>query len=55
MRSFIFCTHPKYYHADQIKDNEVGGTCRMHGRGEEIVQGFSRKARRKETTRKTEA
>jgi hypothetical protein len=26
---------PKYYWADQIKKNEVGGTCGTHGRGEE--------------------
>jgi hypothetical protein len=26
---------PKYYYADQIKENEVDGTCSTHGRGEE--------------------
>jgi hypothetical protein len=31
----------------------VGGTCGTHGRGEEIVQGFGGKARRRETTVKT--
>jgi hypothetical protein len=36
--------------ADQIKENEVGRACGMHGRGEECVQGFDGKARRKETT-----
>jgi hypothetical protein len=36
-----------------MKDNEVGGTCGMHGRGEECVQGFDGKARRKETIWKT--
>jgi hypothetical protein len=30
--------------------NEVSGTSGMHGRGEETVQGFGGKARRKETT-----
>jgi hypothetical protein len=35
--------------------NEVGGTCGTHGRGEEFVQGFDGKARRKETTWKTKA
>jgi hypothetical protein len=33
-----------------MKENEVGGTCGMHGRGEESMQGFGGKARRKETT-----
>jgi hypothetical protein len=32
----------------QVKD-EVGGTCGTQGRGEECVQGFDGKARRKET------
>jgi hypothetical protein len=31
----------------------VSGTCGMHGRGEECVQGFDGKTRRKETTWKT--
>jgi hypothetical protein len=31
----------------------VGGICGTHGRGEESVEGFGVKARRKETTRKT--
>jgi hypothetical protein len=31
----------------------VGGACGTNGRGEKIVQGFSGKARRKETTWKT--
>jgi hypothetical protein len=34
-------------------EDEVGGACGTHGRGEESVQGFGGKARRKETTRKT--
>jgi hypothetical protein len=50
MRSFIFCTHPQILLAEQIKENEVGETCGSHGRGEEDVQGFDGKARRKETT-----
>jgi hypothetical protein len=36
----------------QIKENDLGWTCGMHGRGEENVQGFSGKALRKQTTRK---
>jgi hypothetical protein len=38
-----------------VKSNEVGGSCSTHGRGEESVQGFGGKARRKETTWKTKA
>jgi hypothetical protein len=38
---------------DTMKENVVGGTCGMHGRGEEFVQGFDGKGRRKETTCKT--
>jgi hypothetical protein len=26
----------KYYYADQIKENEVGGACGTHGRGENV-------------------
>jgi hypothetical protein len=38
MRSFIFYTPPqKYYYADQIKENEVGGTSGTHGIREESV------------------
>jgi hypothetical protein len=32
----------------QVKENEVGGACGMHGRREKSVQGFGGKARRKE-------
>jgi hypothetical protein len=39
----------------QVKVNEVGRACSMHGRGENSVQGFGGKARRKETTWKTKA
>jgi hypothetical protein len=45
---------PVYHKADQIKEDEVGRACGMHGRGEKIVKGFDGKAQRKETTRKTE-
>jgi hypothetical protein len=37
------------------KENEAGGACGTHGRGEKSVQGFGGKAQRKEITRKTEA
>jgi hypothetical protein len=33
-----------------IKENEVGGTCGTRDRGQECVQGFDGKARRKEIT-----
>jgi hypothetical protein len=38
-----------------MKENEVGGTCGTHVRGEKSVQGFGGKAIRKETTGKTKA
>jgi hypothetical protein len=50
-----FVLIPKYHLEDQIKDNEVGGACGTHGRGEKSVQGFGGKARGKETIRMTEA
>jgi hypothetical protein len=39
----------------QVKANEVGGACGTHGGGEKSVQGFGGKARRNETTGKTNA
>jgi hypothetical protein len=39
----------------QVKANEMGGACSTHERGENSVQGFGGKARRKETTWKTKA
>jgi hypothetical protein len=50
VRNFIICTHPQASLGRSVKENEVGGACGTHGRGEESVQGF----RGKETTRKTE-
>jgi hypothetical protein len=50
-----FVVIPKYYQADQIKENEVGRTCGTYGRGEESGQGFGGKARGKETAWKTKA
>jgi hypothetical protein len=35
---------------NQIKGNEVGRACGMHGRGEKRVQGFGGNAQRKKTT-----
>jgi hypothetical protein len=40
---------------NQINENEVGGSCGTHGRGQESVQSFGGEAHGKETTRKTEA
>jgi hypothetical protein len=54
VRSFIVCTHPQISLADQVKENEVGGACGTHGRGEKSERVFVGKVRRKETTRKTE-
>jgi hypothetical protein len=36
-----------YSSPDQVKENEVSGSCGTHGRGEESVQGFGEKARMK--------
>jgi hypothetical protein len=36
-------------------EDEAEGACGTHGRGQESVQGFGKKARRKETTWKTKA
>jgi hypothetical protein len=44
---------PKYHYAELVKKDEGTGACGSHGRGEKSVQGFGRKALRKETTRKT--
>jgi hypothetical protein len=46
---------PMYHLADLVKEDEVSWICGMHGREETCVQGFCSKARRKVTTRKTEA
>jgi hypothetical protein len=34
---------PKYHWEGQVKENEVGGACGTHGRGQKSVQGFGRK------------
>jgi hypothetical protein len=38
-----------------MKENEVGGACGMHGRGQKSVQDFGGKARSKDRTRNSEA
>jgi hypothetical protein len=55
MRSFVICAHLRISLIDQINDNEVGEACITCERGEKSVQGFGGKARRKETTSKTDA
>jgi hypothetical protein len=54
MKSFITCTHPKISLGRSSQEGEVSGTRGIHGRGEKNVQDFGGKARRKETTRKTD-
>jgi hypothetical protein len=39
---------------EEVEEVEVGGTCGTNGREEERVYAIGRKARGKETTRKTE-
>jgi hypothetical protein len=39
VNSFIIVLIPNNQ-ADQVEENEVGGSCDMLGRGEKIVQGF---------------
>jgi hypothetical protein len=38
-----------------MKENEVGGACGTHGRGEKRVEGFGGKVQRKKSTWKTKA
>jgi hypothetical protein len=47
MGSFIICTQHQILLGRSIKENEVGGACGTHGRGEKRVQGFDGKVRRK--------
>jgi hypothetical protein len=44
----------KYNLNDKVEEDEVGGTCGTNGEEEERVWVIGRKARGKETTRKTE-
>jgi hypothetical protein len=43
----------KYNYNDEIKDDEMGRACSMHGGEAKYMLGLGRKTRRKETTRKT--
>jgi hypothetical protein len=38
---------------DQVKEDEMGRTCGIHGGEDECIWDFAWKARRKETIRKT--
>ena len=38
----LYCS-PKYYSGDQIKNNKMGGACRMYGGWERCIQGFGGK------------
>jgi hypothetical protein len=46
----ILYSFPDIIRQIKSEENEVGGSCGTHGRGEENVQGSGGKARRKETT-----
>jgi hypothetical protein len=54
VRSFRICTLLEIL-LDKAKANEVGRACGTHEREDKSVQGFGRKAQRKETTRKNKA
>jgi hypothetical protein len=43
-----FVLIPRYHYADQISENEVGGACGTHGRGEKSVQDFGGNTRKNE-------
>jgi hypothetical protein len=49
MRSFITCT---LHRSDHVSDVEMGRACSMNRREKECIYVISRKARRKETSRK---
>jgi hypothetical protein len=55
MKGVMCCSHPQISLGRSIKENEVDRTCGTCGRGDESLRGFDGKARRKVTTRKTEA
>jgi hypothetical protein len=38
MRSFIICTHPQILLGRSNQENEVGGTCSTHRRGEKLYK-----------------
>jgi hypothetical protein len=49
-----FTAHQMYDNLnDQVKEDELGRACTMHGREDECLQGFGCKTRMEETTSKT--
>jgi len=50
-RSFI-TSYSKYYLGDQVKGNEKGGSCSMHGRHEKYIQNFGLKTEGKRPLRR---
>jgi hypothetical protein len=49
-----FVIIPKYHKVDQIKENEMCGSCGTQGRGKKFINGFGGKTRGKESTPSTE-
>jgi hypothetical protein len=43
MRSFITCMLHHILSGDQVKEDEMGGACSMHGRCEKCIQNFGGK------------
>jgi hypothetical protein len=48
LRSFIICSLHNYYFGDEIKKDEMGRACCMHGSYAKCVQNFNRKKSREE-------
>jgi hypothetical protein len=40
----MFCTPNQYYSGDQIRKNEMGGTCGTHGGQEKCIKGYCGRA-----------
>jgi hypothetical protein len=51
MRNFIACTHRRQ--KGQVKEDKTGKACSTYRGDAERIEGFGKKARRKETTRET--
>jgi hypothetical protein len=37
----LFIVFSKYYYGDEIKEDEMGGSCRTHGRDEKLTPSLS--------------